>query len=42
MVVVGGVLQENPFYVAPAQFLEELRERRARRSEARDRGENHG
>jgi hypothetical protein len=42
MVVVGGVLQENPFYVAPAQFLEELRERRVRRSEARDRGENHG
>lgn len=29
MVVIGGLLQENPFYVPPAQFLDELRERRS-------------
>jgi len=28
-VIVGGILQENPFYVAPEQFLEELRARNA-------------
>jgi hypothetical protein len=28
MVIVGGVLQENPFFVPPDQFLLELRERR--------------
>lgn len=28
MVIVGGILQENPFFVPPAQFLEELRARR--------------
>ncbi len=26
-VIVGGILQENPFYVAPDQFLDELRAR---------------
>lgn len=26
-VIVGGILQENPFYVAPERFLRELRER---------------
>lgn len=26
-VIVGGILQENPFYVAPEQFLRELRAR---------------
>jgi hypothetical protein len=26
-VIIGGVLQENPFYVPPDQFLRELRER---------------
>ena len=31
MVIVGGLLQENPFYVPPDVFLSELRER-ARRS----------
>ncbi|PZM15806.1 MEDS domain-containing protein [Rhizobium tubonense] len=29
MIIVGGLLQENPFYVAPKDFLSELRERRA-------------
>jgi hypothetical protein len=27
MVVVGGTLQENPFFVAPDEFLRELRSR---------------
>jgi hypothetical protein len=34
VVIVGGVLQENPFFVAPDQFLLELRERKAARSNA--------
>lgn len=29
MIVIGGVLQENPFFVPPDEFLRELRERRA-------------
>jgi MEDS: MEthanogen/methylotroph, DcmR Sensory domain len=28
MVIIGGVLQENPFYVPPQEFLRELRARR--------------
>jgi hypothetical protein len=27
LVIVGGILQENPFFIPPDQFLEELRER---------------
>jgi hypothetical protein len=34
MVIVGGVLQRNPFYVPPAEFLAELRERGAYSSNA--------
>jgi hypothetical protein len=30
MIIIGGMLQHNPFYVPPAAFLSELRERRAR------------
>lgn len=29
MVIIGGILQQNPFFVPPEQFLRELRERRA-------------
>jgi hypothetical protein len=29
VVIIGGVLQENPFFVPPDQFLLELRERRS-------------
>jgi hypothetical protein len=29
MVIIGGILQENPFFVPPAQFLLELRARRS-------------
>jgi hypothetical protein len=28
MIIIGGILQENPFYVPPKQFLKELGERR--------------
>jgi hypothetical protein len=30
MIIVGGILQENPFFVPPQDFLREIRERRAR------------
>jgi len=29
MVIIGGTLQENPFFVPPEEFLRELRARRA-------------
>jgi hypothetical protein len=32
MVIIGGILQENPFYLPPQQFLPEVRQRRARRT----------
>jgi hypothetical protein len=32
MIVIGGILQHNPFFVPPEEFLREVRERRARRS----------
>lgn len=31
LVIIGGVLQENPFYVPPDELLQEIREARARR-----------
>ena len=31
LVILGGMLQQNPFFVPPAEFLREQRERRARR-----------
>jgi hypothetical protein len=30
-VIIGGVLQENPFFVPPDRFLLELKERRSAR-----------
>ena len=30
LIIIGGILQENPFSVAPEEFLRELRERRGR------------
>jgi hypothetical protein len=27
MVIIGGLLQENPFFVKPDEFLRELRDR---------------
>ncbi len=32
MIIVGGILQENPFFVPPDEFLRELRARDASRS----------
>jgi len=32
LVIIGGMLQQNPFFVPPEQFLPEFRERRARQS----------
>jgi hypothetical protein len=29
LVIIGGLLRQNPFFVPPEQFLEELRERRS-------------
>jgi hypothetical protein len=34
VVIVGGLLQENPFFVPPDQFLLEIRERRSARTTA--------
>jgi hypothetical protein len=35
LVIVGGILQHNPFYVPPNEFLQEFRRRRAARGNAR-------
>jgi hypothetical protein len=32
MVIIGGILQRNPFFVPPEVFLPELRERRSMRT----------
>ena len=32
MVIIGGILQENPFYVPPDEMLKELKERAAEKS----------
>ena len=32
MVIIGGILQQNPFFVPPDEFLQEFRQRRASRS----------
>lgn len=29
MVIIGGILQENPFFVAPGDMLREIRQRAA-------------
>jgi hypothetical protein len=35
LVIIGGILQENPFFVPPEEFLPELRQRRASQAAAR-------
>jgi MEDS: MEthanogen/methylotroph, DcmR Sensory domain len=35
MVIIGGILQQNPFFVPPDEFLREFRERRDRKAAAR-------
>ena len=32
MIIIGGILQRNPFYVPPAEFLQEIKERRTGRN----------
>jgi hypothetical protein len=32
MVIIGGMLQENPFFVPPEEFLQELHERKGKAS----------
>jgi hypothetical protein len=34
VVIIGGVLQENPFFVPPDQFLLEIKDRRPLRRSA--------
>jgi hypothetical protein len=34
LVIIGGLLRENPFFVPPEQFLDEMRERRSTRKTA--------
>ena len=34
MIIIGGILQENPFFVPPDEFLRELRERHTTRNDA--------
>jgi hypothetical protein len=31
MIIIGGILQENPFFVPPDEFLRKLRERQTAR-----------
>jgi MEDS: MEthanogen/methylotroph, DcmR Sensory domain len=39
MVIIGGILQRNPFFVPPEAFLAEFRERRAHRDQHRTSGD---
>jgi hypothetical protein len=34
VVIIGGILQENPYFVPPDQFLHEIRQRRPARKSA--------
>ena len=34
MVIIGGILQQNPFFVPPDEFLREFRQRRTHRSDS--------
>jgi hypothetical protein len=34
MIIIGGILQQNPFFVPPEEFLPELRRRQARTAAA--------
>ena len=38
MVIIGGILQRNPFFLPPGEFLQELRERRTERSSSTSAG----
>jgi len=32
MIIIGGILQQNPFFVPPEEFLREVRQRRSMRT----------
>ena len=34
MIIIGGILQENPFYVPPDEMLKELKERASQKAVA--------
>lgn len=34
LVIIGGLLRQNPFFIPPEQFLDEMRERRASRTDS--------
>jgi len=34
MIIVGGILQQNPFFVPPQEFLQELYQRRAEQAQS--------
>jgi hypothetical protein len=34
MILIGGILQENPFYMEPEEFMRETRARRKERTAA--------
>jgi hypothetical protein len=34
MIIIGGILQENAFFVPPDEFLRELRQRHTARNES--------
>ena len=38
MIIIGGILQQNPFFVPPSEFLREFSERRTGRSKATSAG----
>jgi hypothetical protein len=38
MIIIGGILQQNPFFVPPGEFLREFSERRTGRSKATSAG----
>jgi len=38
MIIIGGTLQRNPFFVPPAEFLQEFSQRRTARTKAKSAG----
>lgn len=42
MIIIGGILQENPVFVPPKEFLRELHERRAKQSKGRSTAAEYG
>jgi hypothetical protein len=34
MIIVGGILQQNPFFMPPQEFLQELHQRRTEQAQS--------